>query len=120
MTIGENRAVKSIEDLRCVSEALVALRRDAYLINDGCYDLIKDHALVCGWREDLVKLVCFVAKRTGAHGELDCIALDAVGGDDNAAVLAHFTVVAPATANDNVDVGLLAGVFKVGCFPLEW
>lgn len=78
----------------------------AHLVDDWYDDLVEDGGLVCGGREDLVELICLVAERTGAHRKIDGVSFDAVGGDDDTAVLAQFAVISPTTADDDVDVGL--------------
>lgn len=100
--------------------ALIVEHFRAHLVDDRCDDLIKDHALVCCRREDLVKLIGLVAECARTHGELDCAAFDAVGRYNNAAVLAHFAVIATTTSHNNIDICFLPAVFEVGRLPLEW
>lgn len=69
--------------------------------------------------ENLVELVGLVAKRARTHGELDCVAFDAICSDNDAAVFAHFTIIAATTSDDNIDVCLLSSIFEIGRFPLE-
>lgn len=90
-----------------------------YLVNDRCDDLLEYHFLVSGWREDLVELVGLVAERAGTHGEIHNVALDTVGRDNNTAVFAHFAVIATTASNNDIDVGLLSGIFEICSFPLE-
>jgi hypothetical protein len=65
-------------------------------------------------------LVRLVAQRTRAHGQLYGGALDPVGRNHNAAVLAHLAIVAPATSDDDIDVGLFAVGLEFTFFALQW
>ena len=79
----------------------------SYLIQNGRYHIIKDHALVRSRGEDLIKLVCLIAQGTGTHAQFDLLSAHAISRDDDAAVLADFTVVPAPGTDDDVDVGLL-------------
>lgn len=79
----------------------------SYLIQNGRYHIIEDHALVSSRGEDLVKLVCLIAQRTRTHAQFDFLPPHAIGGDDDTAVLADFAVVPAPGTDDDVDVGLL-------------
>lgn len=87
------------------------IRYQAYLIQNRRHDLLKQHPLVRRRRKDLIKLIRLIAKRTRPHRQLDLLAPYTVRGDDDAAVLAHFALVAASTPDDDVDVRLLATIF---------
>ena len=92
--------------MRSVSGLLVR----TYLVQDGRDDLLEDHVLICGGREDFVELVCLVAHGAWSHGQLDLGAFHAIRLDDNTTVFAHFAVVPPPASDDNIDVCFLASV----------
>lgn len=102
-----------------MSAAQSASSDATYLVENGRNNFLKDHVLVGSWREDLVELVCLIAERIGAHGKLNGGALDAICRHHNAAVFAHFAVVAASAAHDDIDISLFAFV-KVALFALQW
>lgn len=79
----------------------------SHLVQNGLNNVVKEHSLVCSGRENLVELVCLVAERARAHGELDVLALDTFGLDNNTAVLAQLAVIATSAAHNYIDVRLV-------------
>ena len=101
---------------RAASDAAKAMQ--TYFVQNGSDDLVEDHALVGGGREDLVELVRLVAEGARSHGKVHGASLDSVGGDDDARVLLDLAVIAASTTHDNVDVGLLLGL-ELALFALD-
>jgi hypothetical protein len=120
LPIGKDCAVEAIDDLR---ELSVVVTIDAiisnYLIQYWQNDFVENHALVGCGREDLVELICLIAKRTRPHGKVYGRALDSVGRHDDAAVFTHFAVIAPPASDDDIDVGLFSIGLKLALFTLQ-
>jgi hypothetical protein len=97
------------------------LRRGAHLVQDWFDYIVKEHSLVCSGRKDLVELICLVAECARTHRELDILALDALGLDNNAAVFAQLAVIATPAAHNYIDVCLvvLLLVIKVALLSLS-
>ena len=91
----------------------------AHLVDDWYDDLVEDGGLVCSGREDLVELICLVAQRTRTHGKVYCCASDSVGRYHDAAVFAHFAIIAPSTPDHDVDVCFLSSIAVEVNFSLE-
>ena len=90
-----------------------------HFVQNGCHNFVVDHGLVGCWGEDLVELICLVAQRTWTHGKVYGCASDSVGRYHNAAVFAHFAIIAPSTPDDDVDVCLLSSIAVEVDFSLE-
>jgi hypothetical protein len=83
------------------------LRCGAHLVKNWFDYIVKEHSLVCCRRENLVELVCLVAERAGTHGELDILALDALGLNNNTAVFAQLAVIATSATHNYIDICLV-------------
>lgn len=85
----------------------------SHLVQNGLDYIVKEHSLVCSGRKNLVELVCLVAERAGAHGELDILALDTFGLDNNTAVLAQLAVIATSAAHNYIDICLVVLILVI-------
>lgn len=87
--------------------------RDTHLVQNGCDDIVIQHALVGGLGKNAIEVVGLVGQGVGAHGKFNDIALDALGGDDDSAVLADLALVASPAPHDDIDVCVLAQAFDL-------
>jgi hypothetical protein len=93
--------------------------RCTYLVEYGCHNLVKNHVLISGGRENLVELVGLVAERVRAHGKIYGASLDSIRRDNDAGIFFEFAVVASPTPDDDIDICFLIGSLEVALLALE-
>lgn len=83
-------------------------RSDALYLSQNRLDhVVEDHGLVCCLRENAVESIRLVAEGVRAHRQLDMLSHDAIGVDDDSAVLLNLALIATPAPHDDIDVRFL-------------